>query len=309
MVKKWIKKQKNKEKFDELLEEKFDCYYFDVDSLFDTTDKELYEKTLNMFHYIFSLGEEGKIYLWNKFVNLTDFFDQINKEDYSNEEIELFNDLAKVSEENFSKYGTNNPRVNINKEIESSRLLIKPYDWDLNFLYNEYFHDNKDEYENFYGTEYRTKDGKKADFIVNLHMNRCPLGFALVLKDSGEFIGSVVITDIKKYLYNVEYFIKKEYRNRGYAKEACKVLIEKIKSKELKVLEAPIKEGVFDEVAPDIRCLKIFAFKDNIASQSLALSLGFEYAGTLLFEKEFKGNYIDEVVYYMVINDNRKIDN
>lgn len=140
-------------------------------------------------------------------------------------------------------------------------------------------------------------------------MSKCPLGFALVLKDGGEFIGSVAITDSNKYLYNVEYFIKKEYRNKGYAKEACKVLIEKIKSKELKVLEAPIKEGVFDEVPPDIRCLKISTSKENIASQSLALSLGFEYAGTVLFEREFKGNYIDEVVYYMVINDNRKIDN
>ena len=299
------KKAENKEKIDELLEEKFDCYYFDVDPLFNTTDKELYEKTLNMFHYIFSLGEEGKIYLWNKFVNLTDLFDQINKEDYSNEEIVLFNDLVKVNEGNFLKYGINDERVNINKEIESSRLLIKPYDEDLCLLYNEYFYDNKDEYENFYGMEY----GNNGDFIVDFRMKRRPLGFALVLKDSGEFIGSVAITDINKYLYNVEYFIKKEYRNKGYAKEACKVLIEKIKSKELKVLESQIKECVFDEVPPDIRCLKISTSKENIASQSLALSLGFEYAGTVLFEREFKGNYIDEVVYYMVINDNRKIDN
>ncbi len=299
------KKAENKEKIDELLEEKFDCYYFDVDPLFNTTDKELYEKTLNMFHYIFSLGEEGKIYLWNKFVNLTDLFDQINKEDYSNEEIVLFNDLVKVNEGNFLKYGINDERVNINKEIESSRLLIKPYDEDLCLLYNEYFYDNKDEYENFYGMEY----GNNGDFIVDFRMKRRPLGFALVLKDSGEFIGSVAITDINKYLYNVEYFIKKEYRNKGYAKEACKVLIEKIKSKELKVLESQIKECVFDEVPPDIRCLKISTSKENIASQSLALSLGFEYAGTVLFEREFKGNYIDKVVYYMVINDNRKIDN
>ena len=303
------KKAENKEKIDELLEEKFDCYYFDVDPLFNTTDKELYEKTLNMFHYIFSLGEEGKIFLWNKFAYLVDMFDLITKEDYSNEEIELFNDLVKASKENFLKYGTYDQRVNINKEIETSRLLIKPYDEDLSFVYNEYFHDNIDEYENFYGTEYRTKSGKVGDSIVNLRMSRCPLGFALVLKDSEEFIGSVAITDINKYLYNVEYFIKKEYRNKGYAKEACKLLIEKIKSKELKILESPIKECIFDEVPPDIMCLKIFTAKENTASQSLALSLGFEYAGTLLFEKEFKGNYIDEVVYYIVINENRKIDN
>ena len=156
------KKAENKEKIYELLEEKFDCYYFDVDPLFNTTDKELYEKTLNMFHYIFSLGEEGKIYLWNKFVNLTDLFDQINKEDYSNEEIVLFNDLVKVNEGNFLKYGINDERVNINKEIESSRLLIKPYDEDLCLLYNEYFYDNKDEYENFYGMEY----GNNGDSTV-----------------------------------------------------------------------------------------------------------------------------------------------
>lgn len=303
------KKLENKAKIDKLLEEEFGYSNFGAGALFSTNDKELYKKTLNIFHYVFSLGEEGKIFLWNKFAYLVDLFDQINKEDYSNEEIELFNDLAKVSEGNFLKYGTYDQRVNINKEFESSRLSVKPYDEDLSFLYNEYFHDNKDEYENFYGAEYGTEYGEKGDSIVDLRVSRRPLGFALVLKDSEEFIGSVAIADINKCLYNLEYFIKKEYRNRGYAKEACKALIEKIKSKELKVLEAPIKEGVFDEVAPDIRCLKIFASKENVASRSLALSLGFEYAGTLLFEKEFKGNYIDEVVYYMVINDNRKIDN
>jgi len=299
------KKEENNVEINKLLEEKFGYSDFSAGALFSTNDKELYKKTLNMFNYIFSLGEEGKIFLWNKFAYYVDMFDQINKEDISNEGIELFDDLVKLSEENFLKYGTYDQRVNINKEIESSRLLIKPYDENLSFLYNEYFHDNKDEYENFYNMEYRMI----GDTIIDFRMRRRPLGFALVLKDSGEFIGSVAITDINKYLYNVEYFIKKEYRNKGYAKEACKVLIEKIKSKELKVLESPIKEGVFDEVPPDIRCLKIFASKENIASQSLALSLGFEYAGTLLFEKEFKGNYIDEVVYYMVINDNRKIDN
>ena len=110
-----------------------------------------------MFHYIFSLGEEGKIFLWNKFAYLVDMFDLTTKEDYSNEEIELFNDLVKVSKENFLKYRTYDQRVNINKEIETSRLLIKPYDEDLSFVYNEYFHDNKDEYKNFYCTEYRTK--------------------------------------------------------------------------------------------------------------------------------------------------------
>ena len=151
------KKAENQRKIDKLLEEEFGYSDFGAGALFSTNDKELYKKTLNMFHYAFSLGEEGKIFLWNKFAYLVDMFDLITKEDYSNEEIELFNDLVKVSKENFLKNGTYDQRVNINKEIETSRLLIKPYDEDLSFVYNEYFHDNKDEYKNFYCTEYRTK--------------------------------------------------------------------------------------------------------------------------------------------------------
>lgn len=61
------------------------------------------------------------------------------------------------------------------------------------------------------------------------------------------------------------------------------------------------------EIIPDIRCLKIITSINNVASQSLALSLDFKYSGTLLFNREFKGDYIDEVVYYMVIKDERKI--
>lgn len=63
-----------------------------------------------------------------------------------------------------------------------------------------------------------------------------------------------------------------------------------------------------NEIIPDIRCLKMITSISNVASQSLALSLSFKYSGTLLFNREFKSDYIGEVVYYLVIKDDRKIE-
>lgn len=67
-----------------------------------------------------------------------------------------------------------------------------------------------------------------------------------------------------------------------------------------------LRQCVFDVVNPDIRCLKIKTKTTNIGSQKLAEKAGFTKYGTLLFSGCYKNKYYDEVVYYLVLNEDRK---
>lgn len=78
-----------------------------------------------------------------------------------------------------------------------------------------------------------------------------------LFKDSNEFIGSIGLNKRNDALYNVEYFIKADYRRKGYALEALNELISHVKAENLVVLSAMVRDCVFDEACPDIRCLII----------------------------------------------------
>lgn len=92
--------------------------------------------------------------------------------------------------------------ININKPIETNRLILKAFNEETSKLYDEYFYQNKDEFENYYGLEY-------SDSFEHCYMNEKPLGFAIFLKNSNTPIGSICFTNRDNALYNVEYFVKK----------------------------------------------------------------------------------------------------
>lgn len=114
--------------------------------------------------------------------------------------------------------------ININKPIETNRLILKAFNEETSKLYDEYFYQNKDEFENYYSLEY-------GDSFKHCNMNEKPLGFAIFLKNSNTPIGSIGFTNQDNALYNVDYFIKKEYRRNGYAFEALNELINQLKLK------------------------------------------------------------------------------
>ena len=132
------------------------------------------------------------------------------------------------------------------------------------------------------------------------------LNIAIFLKNNNTPIGSICFTNFNNALYNVEYFIIKEYRRNGYAFEALNELINQLKLKSLFILSETLRQCVFDVVNPDIRCLKIKTKTTNIGSQKLAEKAGFTRYGTLLFSGCYKNKYYDEVVYYFVLNEDRK---
>ncbi len=284
------------EKIRTLLKEK---YGNDDFKFININEKSNYNKEyLNKFHYIFKTGE-GKIFLWNNYIFLDIDYTNLNKEDFNNEELNFFKEMKSVKENNVKKYGFEVcESININKEIETERLILKPFNNELENEYNNYILNNKGVFENYYQMDY-------VDRCINMIFR--PLMFAITSKDNNEFIGSIGFNSKNDCLYYVEYLIKLKYRKRGYAKEALLKLIDKIKSKELKVLLPTCKELIYDEISPDIKCLAITTEQSNISSQALAKSAGFIKTGTLLFETKFKNKYHDLVVYHLVINDDRDV--
>ncbi len=283
---------------EEKVKDMFNFYFWMPDLLNRQGDE--YNDSLNAFHYIFSLGEDGKTYLWNKYITINSPLSDFYESDFTNDELEFFKSIKEAKQDAINKYGSLSKDVNINKPIETNRLILKAFNEETSKLYDEYFYQNKDEFENYYSLDY-------GDSFKYCHMNERPLGFAIFLKNSNIPIGSICFTNFDNdALYNVEYFVKKEYRRNGYAFEALIELINQLKLDSLFVLSETLRECVFDVVNPDIRCLKIKTEITNTSSQKLAEKAGFTRYGTLLFSGLYKNKYYDEVVYYLVLNEDRK---
>lgn len=286
---------------DEFIEKKVkDMFNFDF-WMPDLTNRQSdkYNDNLKAFHYIFSLGEDGKTYLWNKYITWNSTLSNFYEKDFTKDELDFLRLIEKAKQDAINKYGSLSEDININKPIETNRLILKAFNEETSKLYDEYFYQNKDEFENYYGLEY-------GDSFEHCNMNEKPLGFAIFLKNSNTPIGSICFTNRDNALYNVEYFVKKEYRRNGYAFEALNELINQLKLKSLFILSETLRQCVFDVVNPDIRCLKIKTKITNIGSQKLAEKAGFTRYGTLLFSGCYKNKYYDEVVYYLVLNEDRK---
>lgn len=196
------------------------------------------------------------------------------------------------------KYGTLTKDVNINLPIETNRLILKPFDKETSKIYDEYFFKHKSEYTKYYYDNYGN------EFRYNFMENKS-LGFVVFLKDGNTQIGSVGLTYCGNTKYNVEYFIMKDYRQKGYAYEALNCLLNEVKNNNLFILGDTLRMYVYDFIHPDIRCLKITANKENVASQRIAEKSGFKKYGTLLFTTSYDGKYYDDFVYYLVLNEDR----
>jgi RimJ/RimL family protein N-acetyltransferase len=264
------------------------------------TDKENddYDLNLNIFHYIFTLGDDGKTYLWNEYVNGDYKLSEFCENDFNNDELIFLKSIEEAKKDAINKYGYLTNEININKPIETDRLILKAFNLRSSIAYDKYFYENQDEFKKYYRVDYGYD-------VCSQHMNRRPLSFAIFLKDGNIQIGSVCFTDRGNTRYNVEYFIIKEYRNKGYAYEALNCLIDEVKNNRLFILKNTLRNCVFDVIHPNIRCLQITTGINNIASQKMAEKAGFTKCGTLLFQYSYDNKYCDEIVYYLVLNEDR----
>lgn len=258
---------------------------------------EYYFHSLKAFKYLYSLGGEAHTYLWNDLWFKCQSDTLYDESDFTESEIAFIRSIAETYSEFASKYGENySSHTNINAKIETPRLTLSPYDDALDKKYRNYFSDNQLEYEKYYSSEY-------DNFTFSLYGSQIrPLSFAILSKDTNEFIGSVALNMKRsECVYNIEYYILPEFRRRGYAAEAVSTLIDAARKKELNILQETIREGVYEEVPADIKCIEAKIHTDNTASIELVKKLGFELMGKELYHQKLRDTYFDAEVYDLMI--------
>jgi len=258
----------------------------------DEKDEDYYN-SLKTFKYLYSLGGEAHTYLWNDLWYNCNSDSAYDKSDFTENEIAFIQSMAETYSVFTSKYGKNySSRTNINAKIKTSRLTLSPYNDALDKEYRDYFSNNQAEYEKYYLSEY----DEYTFYVFNSQIR--PLSFAILSKDTNEFIGSVAINMIRSdCVYNIEYYIIPEFRRRGYAEEAVSALIDAAKNKKLYILQETIKDGVYEEVPADIKCIEAKTNTDNEASIRLVKSLGFRLMGKELYHRKLRDTYFDAEVY------------
>ena len=276
-----------------LLKEKYQTDDFEAYMLscFGKKDDD-YKRALDMFKYIFSLGEKGRIFLWNELFH----YDKFDRSDYSKEELEFLDELNRIR----NKFDNNSNFYdkNINSAIYTERLKLCPFDEKLDKEYIGFLLNNPKEYESYYMKEFNPYEINR--FSSQLGRK---LSFAILDKKTDEFYGVIALDLLRsESVYNIEYIIFPDYRKNGYAKEALQALINKAVNNELIVLNETIRKGIFVEEKPKIKCIEANIKTFNEASQKLVDSLGFVLNGFVPLSNKLKDKFYDSKIYDLIIN-------
>ena len=295
----WRQKADLYNKATDILEKKFGSGRFVTWAIVDENPAKksrAYFTYLKRFHFLFDYSEEMRIHLWNTFYAYGDSLNNLDRNDFSKEENEFLDEIVKVKKEHDAKYGDKESnQINVNK-IETERLLLVPFDDELNNIYIEFLRNNPKEFELYYGTDFIEDD------LVYCNQRNRQLSFAILLKDTKEFIGAVAL-DLKRNdsTYNLEYFIIPQFRGNGYAFESINSLIEKAKNKEIYGLIDNLKFGYYDEVKLNILCIEAITGEDNKASKELLKKLKFNFDGKVPYYKKVKEKYYTYDMYHLIL--------
>ena len=266
---------------------------FSALELMNTYNKDdCYYEALKAFKALFSLGGEARVFLWNRMYYYTsDCGAEYDMTGFSDDECTFIKSIRDSSSQLRAKYGESFSQfMNINAEIETERLILRPYNEELNQRYLDFFAENQKEFEQYYKAEY--------DKCIHIEQTDRPFAFAVTLKETDEFIGSVCLALIRSdCVYNIEYYIMPEFRRCGYAAEAVSALIDAAKKNELYQLHETVKEGDYEEAPLYIKCIEAKINKDNEASIRLVKNLGFRLTGEELYHIKYGDTYYNAEVY------------
>lgn len=285
-----------REKYNKIAEEKFGSN-FHFYSLQHKEEFEEYDKNLKIFKYLFSLGDEARIYLWNN-IALSSLFDDIYKNiernDFTKEEFAFFENINNTFKELKTKYNEiYNGVININGAFETERLVLKPCDVSSNNIMREYCKKNLNQFKDLYK-------------IDNFNENELPVGvgyssklkFSIFLKDSNELIGTIDLDDcICEVKYVLKVFIFDKFRGKGYATEASKAIVNKAMKKELSFLDDTIRHYVYKKVTLDIKCIEAVVDENNVAANKVLEKCGFKLAGKNYYAHHYKNAYFNDNIY------------
>lgn len=258
---------------------------------------EEYDKNLKIFKYLFSLGDEARIYLWNTIASsflFDDIYKNIQRDDLTKEEFAFFENINNTFKELKTKYNeVYNGVININGAFETERLVLKPCDESSNNIMMDYCKKNLNQFKDLYK-------------IDNFNENKLPVGvgcssklkFSIFLKDSNELIGTIDLDDcICEVKYVLKVFIFDKFRGKGYATEASKAIVNKAMKKELFFLDDTIRHYVYEKVALDIKCIEAVVDENNVAANKVLEKCGFKLTGKNYYAHHYKNAYYNDNIY------------
>jgi len=167
--------------------------------------------------------------------------------------------------------------------LESERLFLTPLsmaDIDRHFQWNN---DREMSYLDGGGMRPWNEIKQKAEF-EGILKEKSWMFFSVILKDSGEHIGNVVLFDISEFHRRAFWGIKlaREYWRQGFAKEASRLIL----------------AYAFNDLG--LVKLRSQTHSKNPASIRLQESLGFVQEGVLRREVYVRGEYVDDLLYGML---------
>lgn len=199
---------------------------------------------------------------YNKEQNILVFTQGIGQEDYLEPEWSLlWTDTTKGNINNYFYIDTSN----------GNKLRLNSTDYICSFFKEKFIKELKDndEFENYYGIK---ETQEKIDFLMQ-NLNLCqPLYWTIQVLNNTKYesIGYIGF-NIQDRDFDIEIYIFKKYRNKGYGKAVLKTLVKFAFEGRLKVYDT--KKRIMNPFIP--KSIKATVRKENEISQALMKSCGF----------------------------------
>jgi len=267
--------------------------YLEIDAENRDTNNEEYETNLAIFKALFNAPDEDmKIALWNALP----FWEEdvkFYKSDFSDEEYEF---IKKALETKLDC-----DEININDIISTGRLTIRRMESEDTELLC-YHYENDGDFATF------TRHAPTPKNIRECAELRAPLYFTLVETQTQTVIGYAgfsIHDDTNTAL--VEYYVFKEFRRKGYCKEAVRKLSEMALKGELFLPAETVYEGVYAKKALKIGALRARIAASNIASVKTIEACGYLHEATIHKAMyRYKSDWDDMEIYYLTKSELRK---
>lgn len=250
---------------------------------------EDYVKALSCFKLLFASNDKMiKLALWDECVNCFEFVENnLTKEDFTDGEYKFLQFVYDKIKEDNGRYGD----YNINNDFCSSRLTFRAMNEELSKKCIKHIVKDK-EFESYFRLP------KRKQKMLYLHRS---LYFAILKKDSKEMIGYIGFAQkepIECKFGNIEYYIFKEHRRNGYAKEAICTFSDELFSKKLYVNKETEYQHCYKKKKADIDLIRAIIYIDNVKSINTIKSCGFLYEGTIHNRSYYNKQIIDFEHYY-----------
>lgn len=264
------------------------CFKLRLTAKFRESDFEQYKKDLNIFKAMFGANDMNlKKALWNSISrkNISEPY----KKDFTEKEYEFL--VRAIDARN------NHIEIaNVNKTIVTERLILRPVESGDKKLFAYHFKKDGD-FFTYSGYEPTTK------WIEKFSDRRGQAYFTIEEKKTKEVIGFIGI-DLQEQPATgwVDYYIFKEYRNRGYCREAITALVKKALNGKLYVpsIESELI-SVYIRKALKLNAIRAWVSELNTPSIKTLESCKFSHEATFhktIYKKDI--GWIDKHIYYLL---------